>query len=206
MSKNSNILNISGWLIFGALVVGVGGCAATVIGAGAGTAVAVGMDSRSGGGVIDDQTLEHDVNNVLSAQVPNGSFTVASHGQRVLLAGQVPTQADKDKAALAATNTAGVKKVWNYLTISVNETVGDISHDTYLTSLAKSRLIGQKGVNTNNIKVVTCSDVVYLLGDNKSAGEPSQIAGGIKGIESISGVKKVVNLISTIDTSKKSTK
>lgn len=201
MSKQGNILNTLGWVVSIGLSFGVIGCAATVIGAGAGTAVAIGADSRGGGGVIDDQTLEHDVNNVLSAQVPNGSFTVASHGQKILLAGQVPTQADKDKAALAATNTAGVKKVYNYLTLSVNETVGDISHDAYLTSLAKSRLIGQKGVNTNNIKVVTCSDVVYLLGD-KDAGNSEQIAGAIKGIESISGVKKVVNLIST-DTQKK---
>lgn len=195
MLKNKNKLNISGQLIFIILSLGVSGCAATLIGAGVGTGVAVGTDSRGAGVVVDDQTLEHNVNNVLSAQVPDGSFTVASHGGRVLLAGQVSTQEEKDKAAVAALNTAGVKKVWNYLTLSVNETVGDISHDTYLTSLAKSRIIGQKGVNANDIKVVTCSDVVYLLGDNKSAGDPVQIAGAIKGVESISGVKKVVNLI-----------
>src|SRR5579863_6278321 len=195
MFKKRNKLKILGQLIFIALSIGVSGCAATLVGAGVGTGVAVGTDSRGADVVVDDQTLEHKVNNVLSAQVPDGSFTVASHNGRVLLAGQVSTQEQKDKAVLAVTNTAGVKKVWNYLTLAVNETVGDISHDTYLTSLAKSRLIGQKGVNTNNIKVVTCSDVVYLLGDNNSAGDPVQIAGAVKGIESISGVKKVVNLI-----------
>ncbi|HLX53558.1 MAG TPA: BON domain-containing protein [Aquella sp.] len=195
MFKKRNKLKILGQLIFIALSIGVSGCAATLVGAGVGTGVAVGTDSRGADVVVDDQTLEHRVNNVLSAQVPDGSFTVASHNGRVLLAGQVSTQEQKDKAVLAVTNTAGVKKVWNYLTLAVNETVGDISHDTYLTSLAKSRLIGQKGVNTNNIKVVTCSDVVYLLGDNNSAGDPVQIAGAVKGIESISGVKKVVNLI-----------
>jgi osmotically-inducible protein OsmY len=202
LSKNKNTFNVLGQIIFIILSIGISGCAATLIGAGAGTAVAVGTDSRGGSGVIDDQTLEHDVNNVLSAQVPDGSFTVASHNGRVLLAGQVSTPEEKDKAALAVTNTNGVKKVWDYLTLSINETVGDISHDTYLTSLAKSRIIGQKGVNANNIKVVTCSDVVYLLGDSKSAGDPVQIAGAIKGIESISGVKKVVNLIQ-VETKKK---
>lgn len=194
MAKNINKSDIYVKLIVAALTFAISGCAATLIGAGAGTAVAVGADSRGGGTVVDDQTLEHRVNKVLDAQVPNGSFTVASHNQRVLLAGQVSSQEERDKAVLAATNTAGVKKVWNYVTISVNETVGDISHDTYLTSLAKSRLIGQKGVNTNNIKVVTCNDVVYLLGD-KDAGDSVQIAGAIEGIQGISGVKKVVNLI-----------
>jgi|GEM_PF-6474074 len=194
MSKNRNKLNMVGQLIFITLSIGVSGCAATVV-AGVGTGVAVGTDSRGAGTVVDDQTLEHSINNVLDAQVPNGSFTVASHDGRVLLAGQVSTQEEKDKAAVAVTNTDGVKKVWNYLTLSINETVGDISHDTYLTSLAKSRIIGQKGVNANNIKVVTCSDVVYLLGDSNTVGDSAQIAGAIKGIESISGVKKVVNLI-----------
>lgn len=190
----ANTFNILGRLVFIILSFVISGCAATVIGAGVGTAVAVGSDSRGGSTVIDDQSLEHSINNVLSAQVPHGSFTVASFNQNVLLAGQVPTQEDKNKAEIAVTNTVGVKKVWNYLTVSVNETFGNISHDTYLTSLAKSRLIGQKGVSTNNIKVVTCNDVVYLMG-NKSAGDPVQIDGAVKGIEGISGVKKVVNLI-----------
>lgn len=181
-------------LTFIALALASGGCAATLIGAGVATAAAVGADSRGAGTVVSDQTMEHRVNNVLSAQVPSGSFTIASHNQSILLAGQVPTQEQKDKAELAVINTAGVKKVWNYLSISVNETAGDITHDTYLTSLAKSRLIGQKGVNTNNIKVVTCNAVVYLLG-GKSAGKAEQISGAITGIEGISGVRKVVNLI-----------
>jgi osmotically-inducible protein OsmY len=197
-----NTIHTLGKLAFITLSIAISGCAATVIGAGVGTAAAVGTDTRGGGTVVDDQSLEHSVNNVLSAQVPNGSYTVASYNGDVLLAGQVPTQEDKDKAELAVTNTAGVKKVWNYLTISVNETIGDISHDTYLTSLAKTRLIGQKGVNTNNIKVVTCNDVVYLLGSD--AGDPTQVNGGIKGIESISGVKKVVNLIQKNSHKKKS--
>lgn len=174
--------------------IGASGCAATVIGAGVGTAAAVGTDSRGSTVVVDDQTLEHRVNNALDAIVPNGSYTVASYSQNVLLAGQVPTPEDMDKAELAAVNAKGVKKVWNYLTVGVNETLGDISHDTYLTSLAKTRLIGQTKVNTNNIKVVTCSSVVYLMGDS-SAGDPVQIAGAIKSIKTINGVKGVVDLI-----------
>ena len=46
---------------------------------------------------------------------------------------------------------------------------------------------------TNHIKVVTVNKVVYLLGRN--AGKPYQIKGAITGIEGISDVQKVVNLI-----------
>ncbi len=110
-----------------------------------------------------------------------------------MLAGQVATLKDKDKAEIAVKNTAGVKKVWNYLTIKTPETVVDISNDAYLTSAAKTRLIAQKQVNANNIKVVTCAGVVYLLG--KDAGDSTQINGAIEGIKQIDGVKLVVNLI-----------
>lgn len=170
------------------------GCAVAVVGAGAGAAAASGTDSRGFSTVVSDQTLEHKVNSVLDAQVASGSYTVASYNGHVLLAGQVPNQNAKDKAELAVTNTEGVKKVWNYLTIGKNETIGQITNDTYITSAAKSRLIAQKNVNTNNIKVVTCAGTVYLLG-GKDAGDPTQINGAIKGIDEIDDVKKVVNLI-----------
>lgn len=179
-------------LIIG-LTLGITGCAATVIGAGVGTAAAVGTDTRGTSTVVDDQTLEHRVNNVLSATVPHGSFTVASYDQQVLLAGQVPSKAAKSKADVATTNTAGVKSVWNYVTVGKNETMSSITQDTYITSAAKTRLIAQKKVNTNNIKVVTCAGVVYLMG--KDAGDPVQVNGAIEGISQISGVKNVVNLI-----------
>lgn len=179
-----------------ALLVGVTGCAAAVIGgaAGAGGAVAAtGTDARGSDTVFSDQDLEHKVNNVLDAQVPNGSFTVASYNSQVLLAGQVPTKDALNRANLAATNTSGVKKVWNYLTVGKKESLSEVTSDTYITSAAKTRLIAQKKVNTNNIKVVTCAGVVYLLGQN--AGDKVQVDGAIDGIQQIDGVKNVVNLI-----------
>lgn len=171
-------------------------CSAVVVGgvaAAGGTGIATATDARGGGTVVDDQSLEHKVNQVLSAQIPKGSFTVASYDQKILLAGQVPTNADKAKANSAAANTAGVKKVWNYLTVGANEDAGDITNDAYLTTAAKTRLISQKDVNTNNIKVVTSNGIVYLLG--KQAGKADQIQAAIVGIKGINKVRGVVNLI-----------
>lgn len=175
------------------LTIVVTGCAATAVGVGAGAGVASASDTRGFSTVVSDQTLEHKVNSVLGAQVPNGSFTVASYAAQVLVAGQVSNEADYDKVNNAVTNTQGVKKVWNYVTVGSKETLGDMSQDAYLTSAAKTRLIGQKEVNTNNIKVVTCAGVVYLLGNN--AGKRHQVTAAIRGIKQIKGVKGVVNLI-----------
>lgn len=184
------IKNILATLIIGATI---SGCAVAAVGAGAGAVAATATDARGGKTVFSDQDLEHSVNNALDAQAPKGSYTVASYDGYVLLAGQVPTAEYKDKAYSAAKNTEGVKGVYNYLSVEPNEEFSSISNDAYLTSLAKSRLIAQKDVNTNNIKVVTCNKVVYLLGSK--AGNKTQVNGGVDGIKSISGVKNVVNLI-----------
>ncbi|MBX9599307.1 MAG: BON domain-containing protein [Burkholderiales bacterium] len=141
----------------------------------------------------DDQILEHKVNQILSDKFPKRSFTVASYGHSVLLAGRVATYKDKVEATTAVTNVMGVGKVWNYLSIGANEKASEIANDAYLTTAAKSRLIAQKDVNTYNIKVVTSSRVVYLLGDD--AGQVKQIEAAIAGIKGINNVRKVVNLI-----------
>ena len=129
----------------------------------------------------------------MKEQLPNGSYTVASYDQKVLVAGQVPTIHAKAQAQDAAMQIEGVKKVYNYLTVTKNQSAASIAKDAYLTSTAKSRLIAQKDVNANNIKVVSTNGVVYLLG--RDAGAPHQIKGAIAGIRNISGVKNVVNLI-----------
>ena len=142
---------------------------------------------------VDDQNLERKVNQVLSDQIVKGNVTVASYGHGVLLTGQVATHKDKTKAVTATSNTIGVSKVWDYLSVGPNEDAGDIANDAYLTTAAKSRLIAQKDVNTNNIKVVTSNRVVYLLGND--AGQPDQIQAAIVGIKGINNVRRVVNLI-----------
>lgn len=191
--NNKSLLKL---LLIPSTIVCLASCSALVVGgvaAAGGTGIATATDARGGGTVVDDQSLEHKVNQVLSAQIPKGSFTVASYDQKILLAGQVPTNADKAKANSAAANTAWVKKVWNYLTVGANEDAGDITTDAYLTTAAKSRLIAQKDVNTNNIKVVTSNGIVYLLG--KQAGKADQIQAAIIGIKGINKVRGVVNLI-----------
>lgn len=168
-----------------------GTCA--VYGAPASTTDANNVTERTMGNTIDDQNLARSVSNVLDEQIPDGSFIIVSYGSKILLAGHVLRSTDIPKAINGAKNTQGVSSVWNYLTVGKKETAADISNDSYLTVAAKTRLIAQKNVNTNNIKVVTSNKIVYLLGSN--AGNPNEIKEAIEGIKQIAGVKNVINLI-----------
>lgn len=175
-------------------VLSLSSCAAAVIGGtAAGTGVAIGTDDRGTKSVFDDQSLGNRAKDIATAINSKGSYTISSYNGIILLAGQVPTQSDKDKIYSSVQNMSGIKGVANYLEVGKNQSMGQISKDVYLTSSAKSRLIAQKDVNTNNIKVVTCNGVVYLMG--AKAGNSTQISGAISGIKEIDGVKNVVNLI-----------
>lgn len=184
-------LKTLGLVIF---VLSLSSCAAAAIGgAAAGTGVAIGTDDRGTKSVFDDQGLGNRAKDIATAINSKGSYTISSYNGIILLAGQVPTQSDKDKIYSSVQNMNGIKGVANYLEVGKNQSMGQISKDVYLTSSAKSRLIAQKDVNTNNIKVVTCNGVVYLMG--AKAGNSTQINGAISGIREIDGVKNVINLI-----------
>ena len=165
----------------------IGGAAAI------GTGVAVETDDRGGKIVYDDQKLAGKAKDIASSINSNGSYTISSYNGHILLAGQVPNKSDRDKIGSSVSNINGIKGVWNYLTVEKNQSVAQISKDTYFTSAAKSRLIAQKDINTNNIKVVTCNGIVYLMGSK--VGSIDQLNGAISGIKEIDGVKGVVNLV-----------
>lgn len=167
-------------------------CAATAIGVAAGTGAAIGTDDRGGSTVFDDQGLSNKAKSIAEAIEPKGSYTVSAYNGKILLAGQVPNQYDKDIIYSSVKNMNNINGVWNYLTVGKNQSLGQITTDTYLTSAAKSRLIAQKNINTNNIKVVTCNGVVYLMGAD--VGSNYQLSSAITGIRGIDGVKDVVNL------------
>lgn len=177
-------------------VLSMSGCATAYVAGGAaviGTGVAVATDDRGASTEYDDQRLADRAKDIAGDISSKGSYTVSAYEGTVLMAGQVPSQADKIKIIQSVQDMSGVRGVWDYLTVSHDQSVGQISEDSYLTSAAKTRLIAQKNVNTNNIKVVTCNGVVYLMG--RKAGDPVEIDGAADGIREISGVRRVVNLI-----------
>lgn len=180
-------------LICGASLL-LNGCAAAVVGGATavGTGIAVGTDSRGGGEVMSDQELSSRAKDIAKAINPAGSYSFSAYSGKILLVGQVPTEDDKTKIYNAVQSIPSQKGVWNYLTVEKNQSFGQVTKDSYITSSAKTTLIGQSGVNANNMKVVTCNGVVYLMGEN--VGKSYDVEAAVKNISKSSDVKKVVTL------------
>ncbi len=172
------------------------GCTALVVGgvaAGATTTAAVATDPRSGGGVIDDQDLRGKVKDMLKAALPGNDIEVTSYHQNILLSGQVKIVEQKIKAERVTHEALGVRKVYNY--IEVGNPVSSTSKDAYLTSAIKSKLLVSKGVNSNDIKVVTTNATVYLLGmvDAHQAKKIERIVSKMDGVKKVVGLFEYVN-------------
>ena len=84
---------------------------------------------------------------------------------RVLLTGQVASEADKHKATDVVKAISGVKGVDNQLTVGPITSLEVRNNDAFITSKVKSRLLGDNPELANAFKLVTENGVVYVLGN-----------------------------------------
>lgn len=164
--------NLKTLILSAALVSALGGCAAAVVGGTAGAAASV-ADRRSTGAQTDDQIMEIRVKNVALAAIRKinpvppyrPKLIVVSHDRRILLLGQVPTEADKQAAENAAREEKNAVKVYNYIQVSsTGRTLGNSSNDKWITTKVRGNLINIPGVYAGHINVTTYNGIVYVMG------------------------------------------
>jgi osmotically-inducible protein OsmY len=184
--------SIGAWSYAGALVVALllQGCAG-VIAVGAGAAVMSATDRRSTGAQVDDEGIELRVSNRVDERFGDKvHLNVTSFNYVVLLTGEAPdanTRVEIEKIARADT---GVRSVANELQVAGVSSFGTRTNDSYITSKVKSRFVDMGHFSANHVKVVTESNVVYLMGivTDAEAADAVQIA------RTTGGVSKVVKI------------
>lgn len=177
-------------LVFAALL--IQGCAAAVVGGAATTAVLV-ADPRTAGTIMDDQMIEFQIreafydNPELSKQ---SHLNVTSYNNRVLLTGEAPTEAIRQRLEALAHGVPKVRSVHNEVTIAAPSSSLTRSSDSWITAKVKSRLAVAPKVAAIDIKVVTENGTVYLMGltSREQADEATEIT------RQTSGVQRVVRL------------
>jgi osmotically-inducible protein OsmY len=170
------------------------GCAAVVVG-GAGGAALVGADRRTVGTVAEDQGIELKANSRIGDKYPDAHINVTSYNRMVLLTGEAPSnavRADIEKITRAVENVRGI---YNEIAVVGNSSLSSRTNDAYLTGKVKARFVDAQKFNAVHVKVVTESNVVYLLGmvNRKEADDATEIA------RTTSSVHKVVRLFEFLD-------
>jgi osmotically-inducible protein OsmY len=167
-----------------------------VLGAAAvGTTAYVATDRRTAGSIVEDNTIGLKADNqIASALGPDANVRAVSYNQQVLLVGQVPNDADKQRAEQIVRGIPNVKAVLNEIDIGPLADLNRSATDTLITTKVRARLIDAHDIFGNAFKVTTSNSVVYLMGivTQREADRAVQIA------RDTTGVSKVVTMFNII--------
>lgn len=142
------------------------GCAALVV-AGAGTAAVAAHDRRTLGAFIDDQTIEMKAGSALKSDDDvrrDTNINVTSVNGIVLMSGEAATPELRDRALAKMRELGGIRRIVNEVRIAPIASLASRSHDTWLTTKVKTKLIHTDDIDSTRVKVVTENDAVYLMG------------------------------------------
>lgn len=184
-------------LVLVALVTQFAGCAAVAVGGVAATGTAV-ADRRTTGTLVEDQAIELKAYKALQEDAElneQAHLNVTSYNTIVLLSGETPTDAMRQRAMEIVKNIDKVTHIYNELSIAAPSSMVSRSSDSYVTTKVKTKLFADKKVSGIKIKVNTEKGVVYLMGIVSRA--EAEIATDIA--RQTGGVQKVVKLFQYTD-------
>ncbi len=167
-------------------------CAPLVIGGiAAGTAI-VATDRRTTGAQLDDKTIQVRVANELSAALKGSDvhINVNSFERRVLLTGEVASDAVKAQAGEVAARSKSVRIVNNELVVAAPSTFGERTDDNTLGARVRAAFVNTREIAFNSVDIVTERRVIFLMGavTQKEADVAAHVA------SRVTGVKQVVKL------------
>ncbi|MBP9764601.1 MAG: divisome-associated lipoprotein YraP [Gammaproteobacteria bacterium] len=165
------------------------GCIAAAAG-GAATGTVMVTDRRTAGTVMDDKTAEFKAIHAISLNKPlwkQSHISPISYNNVLLLVGQTPTEEFKREAEEAVSNIPKIRRIHNELTVAEPISLATRSHDSWVTTQIKAKLVGNKEISATRVKVVTEDNIVYLMGlvTPQEAEIATEIARAINGVEKV---------------------
>ena len=142
------------------------GCGSIMSSAGAGP-IEEDPGERTVGQQLTDESIETKAKvniNTSDEGYDDAHLSIVSFNGFVLLAGQVPSEALKTLATDVVRKIEGVRRIYNELEIGPATSLGTRSHDTWITTKVKSKLLASSDTPGARVKVVTENNVVYLMG------------------------------------------
>ncbi|WP_100752108.1 BON domain-containing protein [Vibrio salilacus] len=176
-------------LVLSLFIATTSGCAGLIV-AGAATTANIVIDPRTTQEIWNDNNIELEVAGI-GNKAPfrgNARITASSYNGTVVLLGQVNSEQLKREFESQARNIQGITTIHNQLRVKPPLSVGEISHDSWITTKVKSAFLADSELNRIKIKVITEDKEVFLLGyvSQQHADKATEIA------RNTSGVKQVI--------------
>ncbi len=187
---------IARWALSIAALAALPGCGVLVVGGTAATSAVVATDRRTAGEQVDDQTIELRVASEMNNAFGDKARVLGTaYAGRLLLLGDVPSEADRERAESIAKAIPKVTRVDNYIRVGDITPLSVRTNDTWLTSKVKTQLVRTEQVPSRTIKITTERGVVYLMGKVTDA-EGQRAATAASAVEGINKVVKLFQIVS----------
>lgn len=170
------------------------GCVTTAVSAGTEAGISL-AEERSLGRKMDDMTIYSDINRMFLNEKTNELFsdvTIDVRHARVLLTGNVDTEAQAQRAVELAWKARGVQEVLNEIIVNPNATLIDSASDNLVKKNLEARLLVTKDVWVINYSINIVNGTAYLLGRVHDQGELNRV---LNVARTTKGVKRVVNYL-----------
>jgi osmotically-inducible protein OsmY len=169
------------------------GCAGIAV-TSAGAAVMMTNDRRTAGYYIEDENIEWKVVGLANDRFKGSHINGTSYNRKVLLTGEVPSEADRKSIEDAVKGIENVREVANELVVAGHSSITSRGNDSLITSNVKARMVGNGKFSPNHVKVVTEASTVFLMGlVTQAEGDAA-----VEIARSTSGVTRVVKVFEYI--------
>lgn len=151
-------------------------------------------DRRTTKAILDDQTITVKANLAIAKNKQiwkDSHVSTLSYNNTLLLVGQTKNQFYKQKIEKIVQPISELGTIYNQITVGPLISLQTRANDTWITTQVKARIIGDRNVGINRVKVITEDSTVYLMGALTADEEQTTIEIARR----VPGVKKVITLI-----------
>ncbi|MBX2847889.1 MAG: BON domain-containing protein [Acidiferrobacterales bacterium] len=169
------------------LIVSISGCVTAVVAGVAIATVDILHDRRTVGEYVDDGSIELSAKNYLLSRK---EVRTAAHVKPeswngiLLLTGEIDNEQIKQEVVNYMNSIQGVRQVVDETTILGKTPLLSRTHDAWISSKVKSRLLLKTGLDSNRVKVITTRGTVYLMGivTQEEATRATELAREVRGV------------------------
>lgn len=175
-------------MLAGALTCSLTACVPVMLVSGAVGGGMAAVDRRTVGAQTEDKAITLKGENIAYKLAGDkGHVNVTSFNRKVLLTGEVDSEATKQAIANAMTGVENVQSVINEIAILAPSSFGSRSNDTLLTTKVSSSLLAEKNLYSSAFKTVTERGTVYLMGrvTEEEGDHAARVAAGVSGVQNV---------------------
>lgn len=145
---------------------------------------------RTFGAYMDDERLETIISvnlRKIHPELADAHINVYCFNGVVLMTGEVPSTDLRQLAGESVRDVNKVRQVHNELLVKSNSTFFSRTNDNWITTKIKAKLLADKSIDSERVKVIVENRIVYLMGllTHDEATMVSEMAAKINGVEKV---------------------